>query len=228
MNEALLGLEQAIGYAFHDRDLAAIALTHRSAVARLGGNNEKLEFLGDAVLDLAISDLLMKRYPDVSEGDLSKLRAGLVNAAILAAKASEIDLGARLRLGRGEERSGGRGKPSILAAAFEALLGAVYLDGGYDTARDMVARQFEHELARPLRGQFSDHKTRLQEVTQKYFRATPVYNVVRASGPDHDKAFVSEITIGGKLYGRGEGKSKKAADQDAALAALTLLEKELS
>ncbi|MGH7858358.1 MAG: ribonuclease III, partial [Candidatus Binatia bacterium] len=216
MSRALAEIEGAIGYVFGKPGIGAIALTHRSAVARAGGNNEKLEFLGDAVLDLAISDLLMQRFPEMLEGDLSKLRAGLVNAAILAGKAEEIDLGSRLRLGKGEERSGGRKKPSILAAAYEALLGAVYLDGGFDAARSVVARQFERELAGPLHGGLSDHKTRLQEVTQKHFRATPVYKVVRASGPDHDKAFVSEITIGGKLYGRGEGKSKKSAEQDAA------------
>ncbi|MGH7821489.1 MAG: ribonuclease III [Candidatus Binatia bacterium] len=228
MSAALGEIERALGYIFSDRDLGIVALTHRSAVARSGSNNEKLEFLGDAVLDLAISDLLMARFPEMAEGDLSKLRAGLVNAAVLAAKAAEIDLGLRLRLGKGEERSGGRQKPSILAAAYEALLGAVYLDGGFEAARAVVGRHFERELSRPLKGELSDHKTRLQEMTQKLFRATPVYKLVRASGPDHDKAFVSEITIGGKLYGRGEGKSKKAAEQDAALRALELLDRELS
>ena len=228
MTDARAGIEERLGYTFRDPNLLELALTHRSAVARSGGNNEKLEFLGDAVLDLAISDLLMEHFPDANEGELSKVRAALVNAAMLAAKATEMELGRWLRLGRGEERSGGRQKGSILAAAYEALLGAMYQDGGFLKAREVIARLFASDMQRPLRTQLSDHKTRLQEITQKRFRETPVYRLVRASGPDHDKAFVSEISIAGKLYGRGEGKSKKSAEQEAALQALDLLERELS
>lgn len=224
--EALDSLEQALGYTFRSRDLRALALTHRSASARSGANNEKLEFLGDAVLALAISGLLMDRFPNANEGELSKLRAALVNAAVLAIKAADLELGSLLRLGKGEEKSGGRKKGSILASAYEALLGAVYLDGGFPAARSVIERHFHEDLSHAAVQPLSDYKTRLQEMTQRIFRETPVYKLVRASGPDHDKAFVSEITVAGRIYGRGEGKSKKAAEQEAALQALALLEKE--
>lgn len=225
--ETLASLQGRIGYPFDHPELLELAMTHRSAVGRSGENNEKLEFLGDAVLGLVVSDLLMHRFPHADEGELSKLRAALVNARVLAAKAMEIDLGSCLRLGKGEEKSGGRQKESILAAAYEALLGAVYFDGGLTAARALVGRQFEpgSDLSAPNR--LIDHKTRLQEITQARFRETPIYTLVRSTGPDHDKAFVSEIRIGDKLCGRGEGKSKKAAEQGAALQALLLLEKDL-
>lgn len=227
MEGAPQAIADRLGYRFGDPALLTLALTHRSAVARPGSNNEKLEFLGDAVLDLAISDLLMEQFPNATEGELSRVRAALVNATMLAAKATELEVGATLRLGKGEERSGGRQKGSILAAALEAIVGAVYRDGGFSAARDLVARLFAEELRRPLRSHLTDHKTRLQEITQKRYREIPVYTLVRASGPDHDKAFVSELHILGRVYGRGEGKSKKAAEQEAALRALECLEKEL-
>jgi ribonuclease-3 len=228
MLESLARLEEESGYTFQRPELLSVALTHRSAVSRAGENNEKLEFLGDAVLGLAVSDVLMHRFPRADEGELSKLRAALVNARVLAAKASEIGLGSYLRLGKGEEKSGGRSKESILAAAYEALLGAVYLDGGFDAARAIVGRHFEAGLESSAHERLPDYKTRLQEITQRRFRETPNYTLVRSSGPDHDKAFVSEIRVAGKLYGHGEGKSKKAAEQQAALQALVLLEKDPS
>ena len=228
MSAAPGAIAERIGYEFSEPGRLVLALTHRSMVAKPGSNNEKLEFLGDAVLDLAISDLLMERFPNATEGELSRVRAALVNATMLAAKATELEIGAALRLGKGEERSGGRQKGSILAAAIEAVLGAVYLDGGFLATRAVVARLFAAELQRPLRSHLTDHKTRLQEITQKRYRETPVYTLVRASGPDHDKAFVSELRILGRTYGRGEGKSKKAAEQEAALRALEQLETELA
>ena len=214
-------VEQAIGYRFSNRELLGTALVHRSSLTGGGVNNEKFEFLGDAVLQLAVSDLLMERTPEADEGELSKRRAALVNAKVLAAKATELALGAALRLGKGEEKSGGRRKASILAAAYEAVVGAVYLDGGFSVARDLVARHFAADLdaPRPI-----DPKSRLQELTQKRFHETPGYSLVRTTGPDHDKAFVAEITIAGRLYGRGEGKSKKEAEQQAALVALAELD----
>jgi ribonuclease III len=218
-------LEDRIGHAFGKPDLLALALVHRSALARAGQNNEKLEFLGDAVLDLAISDLLMKRFPTADEGELSKRRAALVNARVLAAKAAAMNLGAELRLGKGEEKSGGRKKASILAAAFEAVIGAVYLDGGFGAAREVVTRHFREDLMRSAGESPIDHKSRLQEITQQLFRETPSYALVQASGPDHDRAFVVEISIAGRLSGRGEGKSKKEAEQQAALEALSEIEK---
>jgi len=217
-------LPERLGHVFRNPALLALALVHRSALGRAGRNNEKLEFLGDAVLDLAISDLLMERLPDADEGELSKRRAGLVNAGVLAAKATAVDLGAELRLGKGEEKSGGRQKPSILAAAYEAIVGAVYLDGGFAPARDMVARHFAAELAADGRGSPIDHKSRLQELTQRLYRATPAYRLVESSGPDHARAFVVELQVTDKLHARGEGKSKKEAEQQAALAALAELE----
>ena len=218
-------LVDRIGYSFGKPQLLALALVHRSALARAGQNNEKLEFLGDAVLDLAISDLLMERFPTADEGELSKRRAALVNARVLAAKAAAMNLGAELRLGRGEEKSGGRKKASILAAAFEAVIGAVYLDGGFGAAREVVSHHFREDLVRAGGESPIDHKSRLQEITQQVFHETPTYALVQASGPDHDRAFVVEILIAGRLSGRGEGKSKKEAEQQAALEALTEIEK---
>ena len=224
MSEAQIPLADRLGYSFRNPALLALALVHRSALARAGDNNEKLEFLGDAVLDLAISDLLMERFAKADEGELSKRRAALVNARVLAAKAAAIELGSELRLGKGEEKSGGRKKPSILAAAYEAIIGAVYLDGGFAAARELIGRHFHAELCMDTRDSPIDHKSRLQEITQRLFRETPAYGLVDASGPDHDRAFVVELRVAGQLYGRGEGKSKKEAEQQAALRALAEIE----
>lgn len=223
----LAPLESTLSYSFQRKDLLALALTHRSSQLRPGGeHNEKLEFLGDAVLGLAMSDLLMRRFPEASEGDLSKMRASLVNAQVLAAKAAVLSLGQWLRLGGGEERSGGREKGSILASAYEAVLGAVYLDGGFAPALALVSRHFAEELAENSRAVLFDCKTRLQEITQKIFKETPVYTVVEARGPDHQRQFISQVSIAGKLYGRGEGPNKKSADQEAALQTLAILRHE--
>ncbi|MBI2962374.1 MAG: ribonuclease III [Deltaproteobacteria bacterium] len=224
MSDAVAALEARLGHVFRRRDLLALALVHRSSLHGRGQNNERLEFLGDAVLDLAVSDLLMTRFSAADEGELSKRRAGLVNARALADRAAELDLGPVLRLGRGEERSGGRRKSSILAAAYEAVIGAVYLDGGFEAAREVVARHFAADLAPGSAASAIDHKTRLQEVTQRRFGETPQYSVVEASGPDHDRAYVVEIRVGGELRGRGAGKSKKEAAQRAALEALAVLD----
>jgi ribonuclease-3 len=215
-------LEARLGHRFVRGAHVADALTHRSFAADVE-NNEKLEFLGDAVLSLAMSDLLMARFPEAREGELSKIRASLVNADVLARHARAHDLGRLLRLGKGEERSGGREKVSILAAAYEAVLGAVYLDAGYEAARAVVERDFAGDVAEHLRVGLRDYKTRLQEVTQRLFRETPSYTVVEESGPDHEKRFVSEIAIGGQTRGRGEGRTKKAAEQEAAMHALARL-----
>jgi len=218
-------IETAFGHRFQRPEHLEIALTHRSAAGE-AENNEKLEFLGDAVLSLAMSDLLITRFPEAREGDLSKMRAALVNAETLAAKARHLDLGAFVSLGRGEERSGGRDKESILAAAYEAVLGAIYVDGGYEAARTVVAAHFASDVAGDALIALRDYKTRLQEVTQRLFRETPVYTLVEEVGPDHDKHFVSELTIGGRSCGRGAGRSKKLAEQAAAMQALDLLTRE--
>lgn len=218
-------LQKELGYGFKEPELLVRALTHVSYERRKSaGHNEVLEFLGDAVLGLAVSDLLMRHNPEKSEGDLSRMRAGLVNSAVLAEKAATLKLGPLLRLGKGEERSDGRGKPSILAGAFEALLGAVYQDGGYEAARRIVERYFVADVAERNLGQ-QDFKTRLQEISQMLFHEPPVYRIVAELGPDHDKCFVTEIAVGGKILGKGQGKSKKQSEQEAAERALIELQK---
>jgi ribonuclease-3 len=220
-------LESILSYSFQRKGLLSLALTHRSFHLRPGEEqNEKLEFLGDSVLGLAMSDLLIRRFPEASEGDLSKLRASLVNARVLASKAAALSLGQWLRLGGGEERSGGREKSSILAAVYEAVLGAVYLDGGFAPAYELVSRHFADELEEKSRVVLFDCKTRLQEIAQKIFKEIPVYTVVEARGPDHQRLFISQVAIAGKPYGRGEGPSKKSADQAAAFHTLAILKLE--
>jgi ribonuclease III len=222
MTELQEALETELGHRFQRPEYLHVAVTHRSFSPEVP-NNETLEFLGDAVLALAMADLLMRRFPAAREGDLSKLRAGLVNAETLAQKARALDLGRWLRLGKGEEKSGGRDKESILAAVYEALLGAVYLDAGYEAARRLVETHFAADLTSDAVAGLRDYKTRLQELTQRLFRATPVYQLVEESGPDHAKRFVSELSIVGQPYGRGVGHSKKTAEQAAAMEALDLL-----
>jgi ribonuclease-3 len=220
----LADFEAILHYSFQRKELLTLALTHRSLALRPGDeHNEKLEFLGDSVLGLAMSDLLMRRFPEASEGDLSKMRAALVNAQILATKAASISLGEWLRLGGGEERTRGREKPSILAAAYEAVLGAVYLDGGFAPAHAIVSRHFAEELEEKSRTILFDCKTRLQEITQKIFKEIPVYTVVEARGPEHQRQFISQVSIAGRLYGRGMGPNKKSADQAAAAETLAML-----
>lgn len=217
-------LQEALGYRFKDRALLQRCLTHVSFERKKAdGHNEVLEFLGDAVLDLAVSDLLIRKHPDKSEGDLSRMRAALVNSTVLAEKAAELMLGPMLRLGKGEERSEGRSKPSILAGAFEALLGGIYHDGGYDAARQVVEKFFLKEVSGKKLGQH-DYKTRLQEISQMLYHEPPNYRLVAESGPDHEKYFVTEISIAGEVLGKGEGRSKKQSEQAAAKVALRLLQ----
>jgi ribonuclease-3 len=225
-NETQLNqLQEELGYHFKDPALLVRSLTHVSFDRQKSeGHNEVLEFLGDAVLDLAVSDLLMRGNPDKSEGVLSKMRAALVNATVLAEKATELNLGPLLRIGKGEELSGGRAKPSILAGAVEALLGGIYRDGGYGAAHQVVERYFGADVTAKKLGQH-DYKTRLQEISQMLFRAPPLYRIVSESGPDHEKFFVTEITLGGKVLGKGAGRSKKQSEQEAAKLALEELQK---
>jgi len=225
-NEAnLKRIQEELGYSFKDPALLLRSLTHVSYERqRSEGHNEVLEFLGDAVLDLAVSDLLIRLNPAKPEGVLSKMRAALVNSTVLAQKATALDLGSLLRIGKGEELSGGRSKPSILAGAFEAVLGGIYQDGGYEPAYRVVERYFGADVTGKRLGQH-DYKTRLQEISQLLFRAPPVYRVISETGPDHEKFFVTEITVGGKVLGKGEGRSKKQSEQDAAKKALHELQK---
>jgi ribonuclease III len=223
-NPQLRLLQKELGYTFSDPSLLERSLTHVSYNRnKAGGHNEVLEFLGDAVLDLAISDLLIRSYPDRMEGDLSRMRAALVNSTMLAEKAAALHLGRVLRLGKGEERSGGRNKESILAGAFEALIGGVYRDGGYEAARALVERYFGRDAREKTLGS-QDYKTRLQEISQMLFHVPPSYKLLSESGPDHEKRFITAITVGGKVLAKGEGRSKKQSEQDAARKALSELQ----
>ena len=198
-----------------------MALTHRSWCAEHPDDpsNERLEFLGDAVLGLAVTGHIFAHYPDLPEGQLAKLRASVVNTGSLAAAAEELGLGAGLRLGKGEDLSGGRSKESILADAFEAVLGAVYLDAGWEAVRSLVLEllgpRIEQSAERPGR---RDYKTRLQELTAQLDRGAPGY-LIDGTGPDHAKRFVATVVVDGIAMGRGMGTSKKRAEQDAARAA---------
>jgi ribonuclease-3 len=223
-------LEASLGYRFTSPELLSLALTHKSfAYEQNGGvnstraNNERLEFLGDAVLDLALGDLLMRAFPDDTEGALSKKRASLVNEETLARLALGLKLEELVRLGKGETKTGGLFKPRILASGLEAVFGAIFLDAGFTGALDVVARLFEPlvtELAVSTVDYQLDFKTRLQEMIQEKRRATPTYRIETESGPDHDKTFEVSVWVAGEVLGYGTGKSKKAAEQDAARQAL--------
>jgi len=217
-------LEGTVRYSFKQPQLLELALTHPSAVIGSDAHYERLEFLGDAVLDLAIADLLMRQFPNAKEGPLSKLRASIVNARTLALKAQALDLGALLRLGKGEEKSGGREKVSILAAAFEALIGAIYTDGGIAPAQRVVEFLFTGDIGGPAAER--DYKTELQELSYRRFRTQPIYELVSAEGPDHAKRFTTRIRIGSRELGSGAGGSKKQSEQAAARQAIDLLEQE--
>jgi len=221
-------LEQQLGYEFSSESLCETALTHKSWLneyPKAGRtDNERLEFLGDAVLNLTVGDLLMRRFPERSEGDLSKTRAVLVSETGLGQLAAQLDLGQWIFLGRGEDFAGGRRRPSILADTFEALLGAVYLDGGFAAAYSAVERLLGNALEVAEQGLRLDYKSRLQERSQALLQQTPQYSVIGQEGPDHDKTFVVSIALGGTEYGQGTGKSKKEAEQSAAALALTKLE----
>lgn len=214
-------LEERIGYHFCDRDNLVMALTHSSAVnvsrPRVG---ERLEFLGDAVLGLVLSDLLIARYPDHNEGQLSKFRASLVSTASFAGKARELELNRGLNLGKGEEKTGGREKASILAAVYEAVMGAIFVEGGYNKVREIAARHFRDAIDQVSQLETTDPKTELQELCQQVNRATPVYRVTRETGPDHARWFVVDVLLGSSVLATGEGPSKRSAEQEAARRAL--------
>lgn len=226
-------LQGRIGHSFRERKLLLNALMHRSYVNENPHlhltDNERLEFLGDAALDLAISHLLIERFPHYDEGKLSRLRAGIVNEKQLASMAEELGLGAALHLGKGEELSGGRQKPSLLANAYEALLAAVYLDGGLQALIKMVEFQFsrffseEEDLPQALD---KDYKTRLQEILQSREKTVPHYRLEAEEGPDHDKLFRVSVWLKDRLLALGSGPTKKSAQQKAAGRALRLLEGE--
>ncbi len=215
-----ISLESRIGYSFKSRNLKMQALTHKSLAGERGNDfhNERLEFLGDAVFDLCVSDLLMEEYPSADEGELSKMRASLVNTNDLADLALILKLDRDMRLSASEVRDSGQLKPRLLACVLEALVGAVYLDGGYKKAKKMVARLVGEAVKRgPVN---RDYKSLLQEFIQKKFQKTPVYNTVTIQGPQHDKIFIMEVQMDNRILGKGKGSSKKQATQSAALSAL--------
>jgi ribonuclease III len=227
-NSMLDELESAIDYRFANRPLLLEALTHRSFVNESGDrsvkDNERLEFFGDAVIDFFISDQLFERFPDSREGELTRMRASLVDEESLARLAVQLGLGTYLRLGRGEEKSGGRGKKSILADAYEALVAAVYLDGGATPVRRLVETHFAPLMERHAAGTLSrDYKTEFQELAQALRGSTPRYVLKETAGPDHDRLFTVEAFIGGECLGEGTGRTKKEAEQTSARAGLARL-----
>jgi ribonuclease-3 len=225
-------LQDELGYHFRSPDLLFRALVHRSFAyenADVGTDNETLEFLGDSVLGLAISHLLIEHFPDCDEGELSRLRSSIVNERELAQIAFNLNLGDFLLLGKGEEMSGGRQKASLLANTIEAVLAAVYLDGGLDSAVGLVKKVFNGYLENRedeylLKALDKDYKTQLQELTQARLRLTPSYFLESEEGPDHDKTFFMKVAIGERVLAHGSGKSKKEAQQEAARKAIEEIE----
>ncbi len=223
MSEDIARLACALAVPQLDRDLLQVALTHRSILNEaptVTATNERLEFLGDAVIELAVSDHVYRTHPDRAEGPLTTLRAAVVRASVLAEVAHGLNLGAYLHMSRGEDAAGGRSRPSLLAGALEAAIGAVYLDLGWDTARALVVRLLVPELERVLAADTEapgkDSKSRLQELAQAARGLLPTYEVVNALGPDHAKEFEVEVRIGAEVAMRGTGPSKQRAEQAAA------------
>jgi len=222
-------LEKIIGYKFKDNSYLKIALTHSSFANESKGtvqNNERQEFLGDAVLSIIVSDYIF-RHLKVPEGELTKIRASLVCESALAEFAGKIKLGSYILLGKGEEHNGGRNRPSILADAFEALIAAIYLDGGIEAARGFVLPFITEQASHAAGSDLHDYKTQLQEIIQKNPEEKISYVLVDERGPDHDKWFAVEVHLNSNVIGRGEGRSKKAAEQRAAREALELMGIEL-
>lgn len=220
--ESLEALQEALGYRFTDPALLEAALVHESFANEREEDvqsYERLEFLGDSVLGLVVAGYLYERFPDLPEGRLAQIKATLVSTHHLAQRAREIGLGAHVRLGRGEQMSAGRKRVSLLADALEAVVGAVYLDGGFDASHGVVLKllQDDMDLGEGLR---RDFKSLLQEITQKHFKTLPEYHVMREEGPPHDRIFQVQVVFGGEALGEGTGPSKREASQEAAREAL--------
>ncbi|MCK4509191.1 MAG: ribonuclease III [Desulfuromonadales bacterium] len=223
-------LEEALGYSFQERALLAEAMTHRSYANEFHAenlpDNERLEFLGDAVLDLIVSQHLMATLPDAPEGELTRIRAEVVSLPSLSRLAISLDVGSGLLLGKGEKSSGGGSKPSLLADALEALFGAIFTDGGFDAAKSAIMPLFVPLLQQASINDGQDFKSRLQELLQRTRRELPVYELIETTGPDHERVYRIDVLIDGRTYGSGQGRTKKSAEQDAAQATLILLEKD--
>lgn len=218
MDDKLKKLEAVIGYEFKNQRLLAHALTHSSYANEKHWDktkcNERLEFLGDAVLELLSSDFLFKNYPTMPEGEMTKLRASLVCEPTLAFCAEDISLGDYLLLGKGEDQTGGRKRPSVVSDAMEAMIGAIYLDGGLANAKEFVHRFILNDIEH--KQLFYDSKTILQEIVQAEYKDSLSYELLKEDGPDHNKTFEVCVKIGGRIIGRGTGRTKKAAEQVAA------------
>ena len=224
------GLEQKLGYKFNNINLLKNALTHSSYANEVRGgfsSNERLEFLGDSVLSIVVSDYIYKHYPNMPEGELTKLRASLVCEKSLCTFSRELELGSYLMLGKGEDKGGGRERDSILADAFEAVLAAIYLDGGMEPARRHVMNFVLRELKHTDDEVFKDYKTALQEIIQRNPEESVTYILTDESGPDHDKSFTVEVRLNSNVIGKGTGKNKKRAEQMAAKEALMLMGEEI-
>lgn len=224
--DEMKGLERTIGIEFRRRRILEHALTHSSSVQdNKDANNERLEFLGDAVLGAVVSEYLYKRFSDWTEGELTRAKAALVSEPTLTDAARKMELGKFLRLSKGEEQCGGADRSSILSAGFEALVAAVYLDRGMDRARNFILRWLSEPLEAVAAGEYArDYKTLLQELAQGEYRSLPIYRTIDESGPDHDKTFVVEVCLDDKVVGAGSGKSKKDAERAAAEDALRAIE----
>ena len=221
-------LQTRLGYTFRDAALLRLALTHPSIAHEQGGaplpTNQRQEFLGDAVLQVVLTHELYGQFPKFGEGPLTKARAKLVNRRALAIRATAVNLGEQLILGRGEDLSGGRERPSGLADAFEAVVGAIFLDGGFEAAREVILREFRPAIGElTLEPTIDNPKGELQELLQSASPQAPHYEVVASTGPDHSREFACRVTHAGKELARGRGRSKKIAESNAALAALELL-----
>ncbi|ADR35177.1 RNAse III [Sulfuricurvum kujiense DSM 16994] len=222
----LQALQERLGYTFQNKELLIEALTHKSY--KQPYNNERLEFLGDAVLDLIVGEYLYKKFRGYDEGKLSKMRASLVNEGGFTSLANHLNLGEHIFLSNAEENNSGRTKSSLLSNAFEAVMGAMYLETGLGKVQEITVSLLEHvhpDIS--LDSLFKDYKTSLQELTQAHYGTTPEYQLIAAHGPDHKKEFEVAVIIDGKRYASAQGKSKKQAQQEAAQIALEMLSKEL-
>jgi ribonuclease III len=226
----LEGLQEKLGVTFQDWTMLAEALAHSSYHNEnpdsLPRSNERLEFLGDAVLGLVIAEQLYSEFPEVDEGKLSKMRAALVQMESLADASANLGLGPFLLLGQGEESSGGRSRPSNIARALEAIIGAIFLDQGLDCSREFILRALEDRWWVVALGISNDYKSQLQEKVQASLQSPPTYRLLGVSGPDNGRVFTVEVLVGEDLLGRGQGRSKKAAEREAARLALERLERE--
>lgn len=224
-------LEKQLKYSFKDKDLLKRALTHRSYLNELkykdAKHNERLEFLGDAVLELLITKYLFENYPERPEGELTSFRAAVVRTESLAETAGELNIGEYLYMSKGEESTGGRERPYILANTIEALLGAFYVDGGITPCKQFVDTYMVPKLPKIIEDRLDiDPKSKLQEIAQELYKYTPTYELVEETGPDHDRTFIMKVIVNNEEFGQGEGKNKQEAEQNAAEAALNKLKEE--